>query len=112
MDWITVSNRNGRELCDSEGLILVDIMLDFYMEQLITFPTRKDRKWIFLLPIELASNIKSPAKFSDHDAIGCLLACTTPLYSKANCDKIGVDMLQHKDNFFQSCPDDSSTEED
>lgn len=43
VDWETVTNRNGGELCDSEGLVIVDILRDFYMEQLITFPTREEK---------------------------------------------------------------------
>ena len=67
VDWETVTIRNGGELCDSEGLVLVDILHDFYMEQLITFPTREAKTLDLLMTNRpgLASNIRSPAKFSD-----------------------------------------------
>lgn len=123
VDWETVSNRNGGELSDSEGLVLVDILRDFYLEQLITFPTREDKTLDLLMTNRpgLVSDIRSPAKFSDHDAISCMLSCATSvqrktrrkvyLYAKADFEEIRKDMSHYNDTFLKSSMS-NSVEED
>ena len=43
IDWSTLLTKNGESLCNSEGLLLIDIARDNYLEQLVTFPTREDK---------------------------------------------------------------------
>ena len=43
IDWETHLTKEGEVLGHSEGLILIDMARDHYVDQLITFPTRQDK---------------------------------------------------------------------
>jgi len=57
--------KEGEVLGHSEGLILIDMARDHYLDQLITFPTREDKTpdIIFTNTPGLANNCHSPDKF-------------------------------------------------
>ena len=47
IDWETHLTKEGEVLGHSEGLILIDMARDHYVDQLITFPTRQDKTLLY-----------------------------------------------------------------
>ena len=124
IDWKTHLNTDGNDLSNSDGLALIDIIQDHYMEQLIHFPTRGPNILDLILSNRpgLISACSSPAKLSDHDhdVIACVLNCAPQikkkakrkvyLYSKGEYSTLRSDML--KDTFLSSSSTSTSIEED
>ena len=84
IDWETHLTKEGEVLGHSEGLILIDMARDHYVDQLITFPTRQDKTLdiIFTNTPGLANNCHSPDKLSDHSAVACTLNTSIPFQRK------------------------------
>ena len=105
-------------LADSEGLILIDIARDHYLDQLITFPTRADKT----LDLTFTNNCYSPDKFSDHSAVACTLNTSVPFKRKSRCkvylfnkddhDSLRSETQEFQESFFQSTSEDTDIEED
>ena len=65
-DWETQLTKEGDVLGQSEGLKLIDIARDHYLDQLMTFPTHEDKTidLIFTNTPGLANNCQSKATLS------------------------------------------------
>ena len=111
-------------LCNSDGLQLIDITRDHYMDQLVTFPTRGDKSLdlIFTNCPGLANNCYSPDKLSDHAAVACTLNVSVPfkrkprrkvyLFNKGDYTSLRNDLHKFQEAFFQSVTEDSPIEDD
>ena len=124
IDWTTHLTREGDTLCNSDGLQLIDITRNHYMDQLITFPTRgnKTLDLIFTNSPGLVNNCCSPDKLSDHATVICTLNVSAPfkrrpqrkvyLFNKGDLASLRNDLQEFQETFLQSATNDSQIEDD
>jgi len=124
IDWKNHLNTDGNELSHYDGLDLIDIIQDYYMEQFVHFPTRGHN--ILDLIISnlpgLITNCNSPGKLSDHDVVACTLNCAPPikrkpkrkvyLFGKGDYNALRRELETFKDMFIHSFTQSSSIERD
>eukprot|EP00918_Siedleckia_nematoides_P106263 GHVU01231915.1.p1 GENE.GHVU01231915.1~~GHVU01231915.1.p1 ORF type:complete len:143 (-),score=2.01 GHVU01231915.1:23-451(-) len=95
--WPEKCNKlTASHLSKGEGQLFLDILDDFYMDQLFNFPTREINTLDLIITTcpDQYIDAHSPDKLSDHDVIAATLKCRIPckkqpnrkcfLYSKGN----------------------------
>ena len=114
-------NKSGSPLSPSEGVIFIEIMNDYGLEQLLHFPTRERNTFdliITSLPGQFV-DIHSPDRLSDHDIVsGTLKVVIPPIkkpkrkvhrYQKGDYESMRKDTLKEK--YFNGHSDTRSVQE-
>ena len=124
IDWPDRLSKSGSTLSQSEGKILIDIMIDHNLEQMVHFPTL-DKNTLDLILITLLGqfqDILSPDKLSDHDIVSGTLKYFIPpikkprrkvyLYQKDDYESMRKDTLEFaKEKYLNGHSDTHSVQE-